>query len=104
MTINELLLSDDWGWFVDIDIDYESKIQLIQYNRKNFKMNILATIEEDNEFDYYSEELRDLDIEKIQDKNIELIQQKKTLDNIIYRIGSTTLITALFSCFIYFIL
>ncbi len=50
-------LTDDWGWFVDIENSqpiYQNKIDLIKNNNKklNYHLNKLDTIEED-EYDYY---------------------------------------------------
>ena len=102
MTLNQDTFSDEWGWF--IDIDYESKTQIGISNRKNLRVSILETIEEDNEYDYYKKTLRDLDIEELQNENIEPNIQKQKNYNFIYKVGSTTIITALLTYVAYFIL
>ena len=102
MTLNQDTFSDEWGWF--IDIDYEPKTKIGISNRKNLRVSILETIEEDNEYDYYKKTLRDLDIEELQNENIEPNIQKQKNYNFIYKVGSTTIITALLTYVAYFIL
>ena len=97
---NEVLINDDWGWF--IDIDYESKPQLTS-NIKKLTFNTLKTIDEDDEYYYHKNNFRDFELDELQcHKNIEVKEQKD--HNLIYKVGSSTLLTVLLSCIIYFIL
>ena len=103
MTSNELKLSEDWGWFVDIEYEFEK-----QQHRSNIKItkkiNILKTIEEDDEYEYYKNIYRNIDIETgIEYKNKNNFINKKE-DNMVYDVASTTFFTTILGYIAYFVL
>ena len=107
MTLNESNLSDYWGWYVDFEI--ENNIQLQQSNIKKIKYNILDIIHEEDEYEYFKKNCKDLDfdietlIEYSKENKQPNIQEKKE-NSLIYKVGSTTLITALLTYIVYFVL
>lgn len=111
MTLNQNYLSENWGWYVDFETD--NIIQLQQYNVKKL-YNILEVIYEEDEYDYYKKNTKDLDIEEldIQELDIESRQEyknkkiddKKIQPHFVYKVISTTLITGLVSYIVYFVL
>ena len=106
MNLNNHNFCDGWGWYIDIennDINNNNNNMKINFNNKSYKkinyhLNRLETIEED-EYDYYK------DINEINIKNDEKKHQHKITGNgLIIKIGSTTLLTALLTYFVFFIL
>ena len=103
MCSNTYNISEDWGWFIDIETSkpiYEIKTEFIKNKNKklNYNYNRLYPIEED-EYDYYINNYKDIEtIEKIKPP----IEITKT--DIIAKYGSTTLISALLTCIVFFVL
>jgi tRNA G18 (ribose-2'-O)-methylase SpoU len=103
-------LSEDWGWYVDIESSntvYQIKTDFVKNQNKKFNQhyNKLDTIIED-EYDYYLSNQKNLDDitmtsnpEKIIDNNKEYYLSKNLLN-----VGSTTIITAILTYVIFFIL
>lgn len=118
MNSNTNNLCEDWGWFIDIESN-NSNI-LIQpckiFIKSNIHFNKLQTIQED-EYDYYEkyyknlEEQYDRNMEEQYNTNLEKKydtneNENKTTkpSNTIFNVGSTTLLTALLTYVILFIL
>lgn len=91
-------ISQDWGWFVDIE-NYDPKTNYIKL--EFIKKNRFNTIKE-NEYSYidYRKTQNDIDVLSIHNT----FELKKDDDNLFYKVGSTTIITFLLTYFIYFIL
>ena len=92
-------LTDDWGWYVDTEINNETN-----HSQINIKNNNLNSIDID-EYDYYLN--NQIDLEASQSDNIikdEIIKNKKSSINTILSIGSTTLLTAMVTYIIFVIL
>lgn len=100
MALNENNLSEYWGWYVDIESENITRLQ--QSNVKK-RYNTLEVIYEEDEYDYYKKNTRDLDIEAIQEYKNEKID-KKIEGHLVYKVISTTLITGLLSYIVYFVL
>lgn len=103
MNLNTNNLCEDWGWFIDIETN-DSNILLEpckSIKKINIKFNKLQTIEED-EYDYYEKYYNNPEekYDKIENEN------KKSTEptNVIVNVGSTTLLTALLTYVIFFIL
>lgn len=99
MNSNTYQMSDDWGWFVDIECnDFSKNILVKPINaQKKIKHRFnLSTIEED-EYEYYHRNYKDP--EENYDTNV-----KTGESNIFINVGSTTLITALLTYVIFFIM
>lgn len=113
MISNSYNLSEDWGWYVDIETlkpIYHIKTEFVKTKNKklNYHFNRLECIEED-EYYYYINNTRDLDYEekeKEEEFKFKLTEPitPKDKPNIITDYGSTTLITALLTCIIFFVL
>jgi hypothetical protein len=85
MSITCYNLSDDWGWYIDIESlqpIYQIKTEFIKTKNKklNYHLNRLETIEED-EYDYYIknnklilDELNEIDELKKNKKNLEIFE------------------------------
>jgi hypothetical protein len=108
MISNSYNLSEDWGWFVDIETMmpiYQIKTEFVKNNKKlNFHLNRLNPIEED-EYDYYMNNKKELDYEEeiFKIKINEPVKSKEGT-NMITAYSSTTLITALLTYVIFFVL
>jgi hypothetical protein len=109
MISNSYNLSEDWGWYVDIETlkpIYQIKTEFVKINNKklNYHLNRLDPIEEDA-YDYYINNKIDRDYEE-EKFEIKVIEPNKGKDspNIITAYGSTTLITALLTCIIFFVI
>jgi hypothetical protein len=102
MNSNTNNLCEDWGWFIDIESN-NSNI-LIQpckiFIKSNIHFNKLQTIQED-EYDYYEKYYKNLEEQYDTNEN----ENKTTKpSNTIFNVGSTTLLTALLTYVILFIL
>jgi hypothetical protein len=100
-------LSDDWGWYVDIESmntnnQIPTDLKMSPYT-KNKRYIILETIEEDDEYDYYISNHKDDD-----DITVKTIDKKNNNKNILFKkifnVGSTTMITALLTYVIFYML
>jgi hypothetical protein len=99
-------LSDDWGWYIDIESINNTTPNLVYIPNKKISLyiNKLDTIEEtEDEYDYYMKNQKNLDEMSIKniDKDINIINLKL---HYIFNIGSTTIITALLTYLILFTL
>jgi hypothetical protein len=109
MISNSYNLSEDWGWFIDIESlrpIYQIKTEFVKNNNKklNYHLNRLDPIEED-EYDYYMNNKKEIDYEEeiLKIKINETVKCKEDT-NMITAYGSTTLITALLTCIVFFVL
>jgi len=101
-------LSEDWGWFIDIESSkpvYQIRRDFIKIQNKKFNTHYtkLKTIEED-EYDYYINNQKSLD--DISCNNFDVKIKPNNTDYIknIFNIGSTTLITGILTYVILFVL
>jgi len=102
MTSNAYQLCDEWGWFIDIEHNDNCKnisLQPCNYRKKIYHhLNKLQIIEED-EYEYYQKNYKDSSEENFKEP------YKKSGGNItLVKLGSTTLITALLTYVIFFVL
>ncbi len=102
-------LSEDWGWYVDVENmnpNYQTKKEfvIIPHRKFNIHYNKLEPIEEE-EYEYYLEKQKNLDDLLINknDENIDDNKQNIVADNLI-KFTSTTMITALMTYIIFYIL
>jgi hypothetical protein len=109
MISNSYNLTEDWGWFIDIESSkpiYDIKTQFVKTKNKkiNYNYNKLAAIEDD-EYDYYINNIKDTDYIHQIKKPLEILSPlENTTSNIITKYGSTTLITALLTYVVFFVL
>jgi len=101
-------LSEDWGWYIDIESSnpvYQFRTDFVKIPCKKFNphYNKLETIEED-EYDYYINNQKNLD--DISSKNIDVNIEPNNQDYIkkIFNVGSTTMITALLTYIVFYML
>lgn len=104
MTSTYYNLSDEWGWYVDIEsmkpIYQLNPVYVITQNKKiNYHFNKLETIEED-EYEYFIDNQKNVDQLEFKNINDTITSQTKY----IFSIGSTAMITAVFTFVIFFIL
>ena len=105
MISNSYNLSEDWGWYVDIETlkpIYQIKTEFVKNNNKkiNYHLNKLEPINED-EYDYYMNNKKDIEyVEEFKNE----YDKKEEKNNIITYYGSTTLITALLTYVVFFVL
>jgi hypothetical protein len=105
-------LSEDWGWYIDIESMkpiYQNNPEIIRSKNKNniikYRLNRLEAIEED-EYDYYINNIKNNEY-KNDLKNIDFTINEtddNMKSNIITNYGSTTLITVLITYIVFFIL
>ena len=98
-------LSEDWGWYVDIESSnpvYQIRTDFVKIPCKKFNQhyNKLDTIKEEDEYDYYINNQKNLD--DISFKNIEPNNQDYVKK--IFIVGSTIMITFLLTCFVFYML
>jgi hypothetical protein len=112
MNLKSYQLCDDWGWFIDIESNYFAGNNLLQpckpvVKKFNSCINKLPIIEED-EYEYYQKNYKDPEeiIYKKDELNydINLNPSKKNINNTIFNVGSTTLITAILTYVIFIVL
>ncbi len=104
-------LSEDWGWYIDIEnlkpvYHIRSDFIKIQNKKLNQHYNKLETIIED-EYDYYlnnQKNLDDITITNNPEKTIDNNNKQYYLSKNLLNIGSTTMITALLTYVIFFML
>jgi hypothetical protein len=112
--MNLNMLCDDWGWFIDVENNNCSENILLQPCRSpvkkfNSHLHRLPTIEED-EYDYYKKMYRDpehkiyKEVEEKYDINLKSSNKNRENKNILFNVGSTTLITAVLRYVIFVIL
>jgi len=110
-------LSDDWGWFIDVENNNYCENILFQsckhiFKKNNLKFNKLPIIHEDDEYEYYQqnyknpEEKYDISTNNgVKNLNIpKNLNENINVDNNIVNIGSTTLITAILTYVIFILL
>lgn len=104
MSLSCYNLSDDWGWYVDIESS-----NYVHQTRKycaNFKQrhNKLEVIEEDDEYEYYLNNQQNLD--DMSSKNIDVDIDIYNIEYVkqIYNIGSTMMISVLVTYIIFYML
>jgi hypothetical protein len=105
-------LSEDWGWYVDIEISnpvYQIRTDFVKKPSKklNQHYNKLDTIEEEDEYEYHINNLKKLD--DISSKNIDVDIEHNNNNNKEYvkkmfSVGSTTMLTALLTYVVFYML
>jgi hypothetical protein len=114
MNLKTFQLCDDWGWFIDVEHDNYDENILLQTCRPPIKkfnsyINKLPIIQED-EYEYYEKNHRDheeiiyKDVEQNYDINLKPSKEDTKKVNTVFNVGSTTLITAILTYFIFVIL
>lgn len=114
MNLKTYQLCDDWGWFIDVENNNCSENILLQPCRSpvkkfNSHLHRLPTIEED-EYDYYQKMYRDpedkiyKEVEENYDINLKSSNKNRENKNILFNVGSTTLITAVLTYVIFLVL
>ena len=108
MNLTTDYICDDWGWYVDTDdiLFSNTNVNMVYNPYKKMYYNILDKIEED-EYDYYKNNNRDienLELEYLYKKNKTKNKTKNSRQINLYKIGSTTLITALLTYAIFFLI
>jgi hypothetical protein len=113
MNLKSYQLCDDWGWFIDIETNNFGENVLLQpcsrprIKKFNSRVNNLPTIEED-EYEYYQKNYKDP--EEILYKDVQqnyatsLKNSKENVNNTVFNVGSTTLITAILTYVIFIVL
>ena len=108
MSLTYYNLSEDWGWYIDIESSnpvYQIRTDFVKIPCKKFNphYNKLETIEED-EYDYYINNQKNLD--DISSKNIDVNIEPNNQDYVkkIFNVGSTTMITALLTYVVFYML
>ena len=101
MNLNKQILCDDWGWYIDTDENLFINNN-VNISYKKIKCYTLEKIEED-EYDYYEKNNRDIEDLEL-DSVYEKIEKRDIVKINIYKIGSTTLITALLTYAIFFLI
>lgn len=94
-------ICEDWGWFIDLENETYKipSSNLIKLKRKNKNVHYNKFEEDEyDEYDYYIKNKRDIEILPIEDVPF----FKKNEEYTLYKIGSTTFITVLITCFICF--
>ena len=104
-------LSEDWGWYVDIEISnpvYQIRTDFVKKPSKklNQHYNKLDTIEEEDEYEYHINNLKKLyDISsKNIDVDIEHNNNNKEYVKKMFSVGSTTMLTALLTYVVFYML
>lgn len=96
MTLNSANLTEEWGWFIDIEKNEKNekndKYKVV--NKTTYTFPDLHSIEEDDEYEYYIKNQKD---DEFDSKNIKE-------SNLIYKVGSTTIITAVLTYIIFIML
>ena len=114
MNLNTYNIYEDWGWYVDTEnnIFINSKIDII-INKPNKKMESNVKLEkideEKDHYDYYKNNYRDIETLELDSsyKKLEVENEKKNKNSgklFLYKIGSTTLITALLTYVVFFLI
>jgi vacuolar-type H+-ATPase subunit E/Vma4 len=99
-------LSEDWGWYIDIESSkplYQTRKDLIKIPNKYY--NKLETIEEEeDQYEFYINIQKNLD--DISSKNIDINIEQKNLEYVkqIFNVGSTTMLTAMLTYIIFYML
>jgi len=102
MSLSCYNLSEDWGWYIDIETSnpvYQT--MSIQKNNKFYKK--LDTIEED-EYDYYVNNQKNVDDISSKSISINIEQSNRDYVKQIFNIGSTTMITISLTYIIFYML
>lgn len=90
-------ICEDWGWYIDTE-----NIRVTnQYNYKIISKN------KNNDIDYYLyriQTIKEFDIEDLSFYNKKINKKNITIENSIFKVVSTTIITTLLTYFILFVL
>jgi hypothetical protein len=103
-------LTEDWGWYVDIENMnpiYQTRKEFATIPHRKFKThyNKLEPIEED-EYEYYLDKQKNLDDLLINknDENIDDNNKENKISNNLIKFTSTTMISALITYIVFYIL
>lgn len=107
MISNSYDLCDDWGWYVDIESTkpcFQIKTEFVKVRNKklNQHLNNLHTIIEEDEYDYYMNNQKNIETIEL-NMDLKKYETIKTC-NMVVNIGSTTIITALLTYMLFFVL
>lgn len=95
-TYNNYNISEDWGWYVDTENN------LFINSHKPYKK------EEKDEYDYYKYNYIDIEEQELnsmyKEREVNQKCEKETGQSFLYKIGSTTLITAILTYTIFFLI
>ena len=113
MNLNTYNISEDWGWYVDTEsnlfINSHNFDVIVNkpYKKINYHYINLDKIEEQkDEYEYYKKNYRDieqLELDSIYIKS-QVKNEKKYEEMSLYKIGSTTLISALLTYVVFFLI
>jgi len=117
MNLNTYNLCEDWGWYVDTEsnllINYNLNTVYKSYNNytsyKNINYSRLCRIGEEDEYEYYKNNYKDIESLQLEhnykENGIKIeVEFDKSENTNLYKIGSTTLITALLTYAIFFLI
>jgi hypothetical protein len=104
-------LSEDWGWYIDIESSnpvYQIRTDFVKIPCKKFNQhyNKLDIIEEEDEYEYHINNLKKLDdiSSKNIDVDIEHNNNNKEYVKKMFSVGSTTMLTALLTYVVFYML
>jgi hypothetical protein len=103
-------ICDDWGWY--IDTDNNSFVSSTKFhpnkhykNLNNYKLKLYTVNEDVDEYDYYKNNYRDIEKIQLDCSNKKMEKNEKSGYQIsLYNISSTTIITALLTYTIFFLI
>jgi hypothetical protein len=107
MTSNNYHMDEDWGLFVDIEStdSYYKPVNQVTL----IKTVVKTSYYEDDEYDYYTSNQKDMESEHLDiptnNKNdMIILSTNYFLKKSMFKIGSTTLLTALITYIVFFVL
>lgn len=108
MSLTYYNLSDDWGWYVDIEnmkpvYQINPVYTFIQDTKINYHFNNLETNEED-EYEYFINNQKNIVKVEFKHNNNTMTYHSKDILKNIFNIGSTAIITAVFTLILFVIL
>jgi hypothetical protein len=100
-------LSEDWGWYIDIESSnpvYQIRTDFVKIPLKKIKQHYkLETIVED-EYDFYLNNQKNLDDISLNNTDINIEHNNQQYVKQLFNVGSTTMLTALLTYMIFYML
>jgi hypothetical protein len=109
MSLTYYNLSEDWGWYIDVEsmkpvYQITTDFVIMPHKKFNINYNKLESIEED-EYEYYLDNQKILDDISIIKKDENMADKKQNIiSNNLIKFTSTTMITALITYIVFYIL
>ena len=107
MSLTSYNLSEDWGWYIDIESSnpvYQIRTDFVKIPLKKFNQHYNLEIIVEDEYDYYLSNQKNLDDISLKTTDINIEHDNQQYVKQLFNVGSTTMLTALLTYMIFYML